>query len=158
MGSVKLMDSPVPFEKSYALPAAAMSKGHERFELATAIIERLADLAAVMAATAVAYETYELLRMGRQLHHSVSTILSAAFAFAALFVLVLDHGGTYKRANSLLRIRETERILRVTVQAFAVIFSITFFSSLMFSRWVPAWCSVIPDRSLVDGADLQVWF
>jgi exopolysaccharide biosynthesis polyprenyl glycosylphosphotransferase len=136
MGSVKLIDSVVPFESARAFPAAAISKGYERFEMATGFIERLADLVAVIGATAVASYTYELLRIGRQLHYSASTVFSAAFAFAALFVLMLDHGGAYKRANSLLRIRETERILRVTVQAFAVIFPITFFSSLMFSRWV----------------------
>ena len=114
----------------------AIPKSHERFEIATAFIERLADLAAVMAATMLAYATYELLQVGRHLHYSAGTVLQGAFGFAALFVLMLDHGGAYKRANSLLRIRETERILRVTVQAFSVIFPITFFSSLMFSRWV----------------------
>ncbi len=42
---------------------------------------------------------------------------------------MLDHDGAYKRANSLLRIRETERILRVTMQAFGVVFPVTFFFS-----------------------------
>ncbi|MGD0157997.1 MAG: exopolysaccharide biosynthesis polyprenyl glycosylphosphotransferase [Terracidiphilus sp.] len=96
----------------------------------------MADLAAVVAATVLAYATYELLQIGRQLHYSASVGLLAAFSFAVLFVLMLDHDGAYKRANSLLRIRETERILRVTVQAFAVVFLVTFFLSELFSRWV----------------------
>ncbi len=136
MGSVKLIDSAVPFETPYAFSATAIPNSYERFEIATAFIERMADLIAVMAATMLAYATYELLRMGRQLHYPASTVLLAAFGFAVMFVLMLDHEGAYKRANSLLRIRETERILRVTVQAFAMVFLVTFFLSHTFSRWI----------------------
>src|ERR1700684_3798638 len=107
MGSVKLIDSAAPFEGSYASRARATPKSYERFEIVTAFIERIADLAAVVAATILAYATYEVMQMGRQLHYSSSTVFLAAFGFAALFVLMLDQDGAYKRANSLLRIRET---------------------------------------------------
>jgi exopolysaccharide biosynthesis polyprenyl glycosylphosphotransferase len=136
MGSIKLIDTGVPFGEPYAFPAAGISKGHERFEMAAAFIERMADLAAVMAATMFARSMYQLLQVGRHLHYPVSTVLPAAFGFAVLFVLMLDHEGAYKPANSLLRIRETERILRVTVQAFSIVFLVSFFFSHMFSRWV----------------------
>jgi exopolysaccharide biosynthesis polyprenyl glycosylphosphotransferase len=136
MGSAKLIDSAAPFEASYAFRAVAIPKSYERFEIVTAFIERIADLAAVVAATTLAYATYEVMEIGRQLHYSASTVFLAAFGFAALFVVMLDHDGAYKRANSLLRIRETERILRVTVQAFGVVFLVTFFLSHFFSRWV----------------------
>ena len=136
MGSAKLIDSALPLEESRAFPAAAAPKGHERFEVAAAFIERMADLVAVMTATMLACSTYELLQVGRHLHYSASAVLPAAFGFAVLFVLMLDREGAYKPANSLLRIRETERILRITVQAFAVVFPVTFFFSERFSRWV----------------------
>src|SRR5665213_2125742 len=136
MGSVKLIDSPVPFEESCALPAAAMSKGHERFDLATAFIERLADLAAVMTATMLADGLYEFLQIGKRLHYPAGIFLPVAFGFSLLFVLMLEHDGAYNRANSLLRIRETKRILRVTAHTFSVVFPITFFLSEVFSRWV----------------------
>jgi exopolysaccharide biosynthesis polyprenyl glycosylphosphotransferase len=136
MGSVKLIDSAAPFEGSYAFRARATPKSFERFEIVTAFIERIADLAAVVAGTTLAYATYEVMQMGRQLHYSASTVFLAAFGFAALFVLMLDHDGAYKRANSLLRIRETERILRVTVRAFGIIFLVSFFFSQLFSRWI----------------------
>ena len=129
MGSIKMIDATAPFEGSYAFRAEAIPKSHERFEIVTAFIERIADLAAVMAATTMAYATYEVMEMGRQLHYSASTVFLAAFSFAALFVLMLDHDGAYNRANSLLRIRETERILRVTLQAFGIVFLVTFFFS-----------------------------
>jgi FlaA1/EpsC-like NDP-sugar epimerase len=136
MGSVKLIDSIEPFEASSAFPAEVTPKDQERFEVAAALIERLADLAAVMTAETLAYATYQILQIGKHLHYSAGAAFSICFGFAVLFVFLLDHDGAYKPANSLLRIRETERILRVTVQAFAVVFPITFFSSHAFSRWV----------------------
>ena len=61
-----------------------------------------------------------------------------AFIFSAVFVFMLDRYGVYKPANSLLRIRETERILRVSAQAFGAVFTVTFFLAYPFSRWVLA--------------------
>ena len=143
MGSIKLIGSALPFEGSYPFRSASIPKSFERFELVTAFIERIADLAAVVGATTLAYAMYEAMEMGRQLHYSASTVFLAALGFAILFVVMLDHDGAYKRANSLLRIRETERILRVTVQAFGVVFLITFFLSHLFSRWVVVLAVVI---------------
>jgi FlaA1/EpsC-like NDP-sugar epimerase len=89
-----------------------------------------------MSATFLSYFAYRSLGIGRALHYSVGTVSTAALAFAVVFVLMLDHDGAYKRANSLLRIRETERILRVTIQAFGVVLPASFFFSFLFSRWV----------------------
>ncbi len=136
MGSVKLIDSAVPFESPYAFSASAIPNSYERFEIATAFVERMVDLTVVLAATTLAYAMYQFLRIGRQLHYPASTVFLVGFCFAVLFVSMLDHEGAYKRANSLLRIRETERILRVTVQSFAIVFPVTFFFSHPFSRWI----------------------
>ena len=136
MGSVKIIDPAEPFEASCAFPAEAIPKSQQRFEIAAAFIERMADLAAVISATMLARSAYQFLQVGRHMHYPASTVLPAAFGFAVLFVLMLDHEGAYKPANSLLRIRETERILRVTVQAFSVVFLVSFIFSEMFSRWV----------------------
>jgi exopolysaccharide biosynthesis polyprenyl glycosylphosphotransferase len=136
MGSVKLIDSAVRFERSFSLPAAITPGSRERFEVAVDILERLADLVGVTVAAGFAYATYELLNVGKHVHYSAGNVTWAAFGFAILFVLMLDHDGAYRRANSLLRIRETERILRVTTQAFGLVFPVTFFFSQMFSRWV----------------------
>lgn len=51
---------------------------------------------------------------------------------------MLDHEGAYKQANDLLRIRETEQILRVTVYAFGVVFLVSFFISQLLSHWILA--------------------
>ena len=136
MASVKFIDPPLPFEASIAFQADAIQGRRERFDTATAVVERIADHLAVITAATLAYAVYGLGRMGRNLRYPDSTFLTAAFAFGVLFVLMLDHDGAYKRANSLLRIRETERILRVNLQAFSVVFPVIFFSSHLFSRWI----------------------
>jgi len=57
-------------------------------------------------------------------------------AFAALFVLLLDRDGAYRPANSLLRIKETERALRVSFQAFLFVCPLALIAAHLFSRWV----------------------
>lgn len=121
----------------------------EQFERAASILERMADLAAVWAAALLAYFAYVLLEVGKHLHYSIAAVLTAAFVFAAMFVLMLDHDGAYKRGNSLLRIRETERILRVSTQAFGLTFAVTFSFSHFFSRWVVALAVVFVPLLLV---------
>jgi exopolysaccharide biosynthesis polyprenyl glycosylphosphotransferase len=63
-------------------------------------------------------------------------VLGVAFALAVVMVLMLDRVGAYARGNSLLRVRETEQVLRVSVQAFLIAFAISFFASYLFSRWL----------------------
>src|ERR1035438_8391076 len=156
MSSVELIDQPVSIAGSSAFLTAAIPKTRERFEIVTSFLERVADLAAVMAAAVLACATYELLQIGKNLHYSAGTVLLAAFGFGVVFVLMLDHDGAYKRANSLLRIRETERILRVSTQAFALVFALTFFFSQRFSRWIVALAVVLVPLLLI--AEKQFMF
>jgi exopolysaccharide biosynthesis polyprenyl glycosylphosphotransferase len=79
---------------------------------------------------------YEVLHLGRQLHYPFHVVASAAAFFALLFVYLMDWDGGYQRGNSLLRIRETERILRVAVKTFLFVFPITFLAGHLFSRWL----------------------
>jgi len=113
-----------------------------RFEATVSIFERTADLFAVMAATLLGYSVYELSQIGKRLHYSASTAVLVSFVFSVVFVFMLDRDGAYKPANSLLRIRETERILRVSTQAFGVVFAVTFFLVYPFSRWMVALVAV----------------
>jgi len=136
MSSVEVLDSAVSAGRSSALPTTAIPKIHGRFEMAAALFERMADLVAVMLGSTLAYATYEFLRIGRQIHYSAGAVVLTAIGFSVVFVLMLDHDGAYKRASSLLRIRETERVLRVSTRAFSVLFPITFFVLQPFSRWV----------------------
>src|SRR5580692_8205980 len=130
MGSAQL-NSPAAVYPLFSTAAdARLSRA--RFEATTSFIERATDLAAVLSATFLSYFAYRSLGIGKALHYSVGTVSTAALAFAVVFVLMLDHNGAYKRANSLLRIRETERILRVTIQAFGIVLPASFFFSFLF--------------------------
>src|SRR5277367_2464699 len=64
------------------------------------------------------------------------TILAVASAFAIVMVLMLDRAGAYRRGNSLLRVRETEQVLRVSAEAFLIVFAMSFFTNVVFSRWL----------------------
>ena len=143
MGSAEI-NSPAGLYPAFS-KAGEARRSRAKFEVAASLIERVTDLASVMSASFLSYFVYRSLGIGRAIHYSVGTVATAAFAIAAVFVLMLDHDGAYKRANSLLRIRETERILRVTIQAFGIVLPASFFFSFLFSRWVVIWrssCSV----------------
>jgi exopolysaccharide biosynthesis polyprenyl glycosylphosphotransferase len=116
----------------------APQRARGRFEAFIGILERIADLAAVSTAALVAHYSYELSGIGKHLQYPPKVIVGTSLALAVLFVLMLDHAGVYQEGNSLLRIRETERILRVSVQAFTLMFLVAFFFGYPFSRWVVA--------------------
>ncbi len=118
--------------------AKALQRSRGRFEAFVGILERVADLAAVSTAALLAHYSYELSGIGKHLQYPPKVILGTSLAFAVLFVLMLDQTGAYQEGNSLLRIRETERILRMSVQAFGLVFLVAFFFSYPFSRWVIA--------------------
>jgi len=83
-----------------------------------AAAEKLLDFFAVLGAVYVAHALYQALEPQRVTAYTPSTILFCAAAFALLFVFLLERHGGYRPSMSLLAIRETERILRVTLQAF----------------------------------------
>lgn len=146
MASLQQLNQPVVSD--FAL-AAQPARSHGHFDFVVSVLERVADLVAVMTATTLAYYTYSLLQVGTRAHYSTSLVITAGFIFAVTFVALLDHGGAYELANSLLRIRETERVLRVCTQTFAVAFSITFFLPHCISRWTVALATVLVPLLLV---------
>jgi exopolysaccharide biosynthesis polyprenyl glycosylphosphotransferase len=134
MGSAQL-NNPAAVYPTFSVAGNAR-RSRAQFEAAASLIERLTDLVAVMTGALFSYFTYRSMGIGKSLHYSIGTLWITASAFAVVFVLMLDHDGAYRRSNSLLRIRETERILRVSIQAFAIVLPASFFFSFLFSRWV----------------------
>jgi exopolysaccharide biosynthesis polyprenyl glycosylphosphotransferase len=108
----------------------------ERFQMILSLVERAVDMAAVIAASLLGYAAYTFLEVGKRIHYPIGTVLTVGFVFSVAFIVMLDHDGAYKRDNSLMRIRETERILRVSTQAFGILFWVTFFFPSPFSRLV----------------------
>jgi exopolysaccharide biosynthesis polyprenyl glycosylphosphotransferase len=138
MGSVQLKK---PAWDAQAIPFTAgnaRQEARDRFEMFVGILERIADLVAVSTAALLAHYTYELSGIERHFQHPHKVIFGTSLAFAALVVLMLDHTGAYQEGNSLLRIRETERILRMSVQAFGLVFLLALFCNYPLFRWVIA--------------------
>lgn len=108
----------------------------ERFQSYLTKLEVFADFLTVIAAVMSSYAAYYILGLGRQVYYPLSLALGVSATFAAVIVLMLDRVGAYSRGTSLLRVRETEHILRVSMQALGFILCVSFFTSFLFSRWL----------------------
>jgi len=113
--------------------------------------EVLADFATIVLSVLFSYGIYSYLSLGRRLHYPTHAVLGLAVAFALVMVLMLDRVGAYRRANSLLRVRETEQVLQVSAQAFLIALAVSFFSSVLFSRWVLVLClALVPVALFIE--------
>jgi FlaA1/EpsC-like NDP-sugar epimerase len=122
--------------------SAAPSKNEARcatrnqFELSLTAIEVLADLLAVVLAVSGAFFAYQFLWPGSISSFQLSTVAFVSVAIAGLVVLLLDRDGAYCAGNSLLRIKETERSLRVSFQALLLVLLATYATGHLFSPWI----------------------
>ncbi len=139
------MAAPVPISGRSAEPlltarvadaVSTDSAGIMRFEYAVTACEMLADLVAVMVAAVFSYAVYRHFGFGKHLQYGTREHIALIFGFAVFFVLMLDRDGAYYRGNSLLRVKETERVLRVSALTFVLICPVTFFANFYFSRWL----------------------
>jgi exopolysaccharide biosynthesis polyprenyl glycosylphosphotransferase len=96
------------------------------FEVTFTFCERMADLFTVTSVILLSYHLFP----GQQEQFSHG----AVWAVGLLFLLMLDREGAYHAGNSLLRVKETERILRVSMQVYLLLMA----TSLLLVRF----CSV----------------
>lgn len=115
---------------------AGVVRRRSRFEHLASMAEVIGDFAAAAIGLIGAYGLYRVLGAGKQVVYSIQTVAVAAAAFALLFVLMLDREGAYGKGSGILRVRETERILRTSVQAFLLLLPVSLFSEHLVSRWV----------------------
>ncbi len=116
-----------------------------------AVLERLADAVAVSLSIIVADSFYHYFDLGRHIRYGQESLVAAAFFIGASFVITLDRSRGYQESNSLLGIRETERILRATAHTFLLILAFMFLSGQLISRWTCAIAVVlIPVFVLVE--------
>lgn len=73
------------------------------------------DFCAVVAAIWLAYWIHATWRGPVETQYSKNAVLAFAAGFAVVMVLLLEKHGDYRRCLSLLAVRETERLLRVTM-------------------------------------------
>src|SRR5579864_1663214 len=110
--------------------------------------EVIADLLVIVLSIVFGYSAYYHLALGKHILYGTQTVFAAAFGFATVMVLMLDRAGAYSRGNSLLRVRETEQVLRVSAQAFLVALAVSFSSGFLFSRWLLVFCFTIVPLAL----------
>lgn len=107
-----------------------------RFRSHLTKLEVLADFLTVIGAVMSGYSAYYFLGLGKQVYYPRPVVFGVSATFAAVIILMLDRVGAYSRGTSLLRVRETEHVLRVSMQALGFTFGVSFFTSFLFSRWL----------------------
>lgn len=112
------------------------TSGIPRFEFAVKACEMFADFLAVVIGVVLSYAIYRGVGLGKHLRYGTREHILVVLGFAIFFVLMLDRAGAYHRGNSLLRVKETERVLRTSALTFMLIFPASFFAQFYFSRWL----------------------
>jgi exopolysaccharide biosynthesis polyprenyl glycosylphosphotransferase len=122
------------------VPSSERQAAAMRLRQAIVLCEVIADLVTITAAVSLGYVIYDALELGKHIYYPAKAVVALAFVFAIVMVLMLDRVGAYRRDNSLLRVRETEQVLRVSVGAFLMVFAVSFFTNFLFSRWLLVLC------------------
>jgi exopolysaccharide biosynthesis polyprenyl glycosylphosphotransferase len=147
--SVELRKSPQTLvEEPLALNLQLVGAGEKRrapvsFRRFIVLCEVVADLVTITLGVTLGYVIYDSLGIGRHVYYPMRVVAAVAFLFAIILVLMLDRVGAYRRGNSLLRVRETEQVLRVLGEAFLLVLAVSFFTSFLFSRWLLVVCLVL---------------
>jgi exopolysaccharide biosynthesis polyprenyl glycosylphosphotransferase len=131
---------PAQVGKSYPISPSCRAATFRRVVVAC---EALADSLTITLSIALAYRATYDYWLGRHVYYPTRTVLGLAFALSAVMVLMLDRAGAYGRGNSLLRVRETEQVLRVCFEASFLAFIATLFSHFLFSRWLLLLCVIL---------------
>jgi FlaA1/EpsC-like NDP-sugar epimerase len=98
--------------------------------------EALLDAAMVVVCFLLANLAYHHLELGKRIVYPFFRVLVMAGLFAAVVVFLLERTGAYRSGISLLRVRETERIIRASIQAAAALFIISYLVNFLVSRWL----------------------
>lgn len=105
--------------------------------------ERFLDFSTILISLFTSYFLYATLHLGKHVLYSTAQLRWPGTIFAGVFVILLDHDGGYHSAGSLMRIRETERILRTVFLTFMLVFAVSFFMQRPISRWMITISAVI---------------
>ena len=146
--STEPLTSEIPFVDLRVLETGERRNSASHFRRAVVACEAVADVLTIILAVLLGYIIYSSFSLGRHIHYPTHAVLGLAFAFAVIMVLMLDRIGAYRRGNSLLRVRETEQVLRVSAQAFLIALAVSFFSSVLFSRWLLLLCLTLVPLAL----------
>jgi exopolysaccharide biosynthesis polyprenyl glycosylphosphotransferase len=115
------------------------------FRRVIVVCEVLADFLTIATAIRIGYFIYFAAAIGKHIRFPLSLIWAVALTFSAVIVLMLDRVGAYRKGNSLLRVRETEQVLRVSAEALMAVLLVSFFAHILVPRWLLVLClSIVP--------------
>jgi exopolysaccharide biosynthesis polyprenyl glycosylphosphotransferase len=112
------LSSVIPFPVRSEAQTDSATENIRRMELAINLVERLLDFVFLMAGVCSAYWIDAAWHGRTRVIAANESVLVAAAGFGLLIVLLLDKHGDYGSCLSLLAVRETERLLRVTISGF----------------------------------------
>lgn len=131
------------FELQLVQPVAKGSPVN--FRRVVAAVEVVADILTIAFAIRFGYLVYGTTAIGKHVNIPHRLVWSGACILAVVMVLMLDRVGAYRRGNSLLRVRETEQILRVSAQALVAVLAFSVFARILVPRWLVILCfSLVP--------------
>ncbi len=106
-----------------------------RFKVLASLTEILADFLTVLLSVLLILQLYPFAR--RLTSYGSAAVVTLVALFAAVVVFMLDHQGAYQWGESLLSIRETERVLRVSYQCWIALVVLSLFFEQYISHWLP---------------------
>jgi exopolysaccharide biosynthesis polyprenyl glycosylphosphotransferase len=121
-------------ENVVVVPSEQQARSRGRFRRAMTLIEALADFLTGVISICGAYYLYFSLNIGNHIQYPVREVVVVGCAVSLLIVLLMERDGAYNGGGSLLRIRETERAIRIPAQTLLVFLPITFLLNRSFSR------------------------
>jgi exopolysaccharide biosynthesis polyprenyl glycosylphosphotransferase len=116
------------------------------------LLEFVADFIAVFSSLYLAY--YVGFAIRKPIGYQSVELFSGTFALAIIFVLMLDREGAYRRGNGLLRVKETERVLRVSAQLFLLLFPIFYLAKAPFPVWQLIIAAILVPSALIAEKQL----
>lgn len=138
------------------IPAMGGTSAERRFAVSAqsfrrvmTVIEVGSDFLTSTAAVLAAYYTYFALSIGRHLYYPPKDLALLAIIVGLLVVFLFERDSAYRSGTSLMRIRETERALKIPSTALVLVLPLTWLIGQSFSRYVFMILAVILPVSLI---------
>lgn len=104
------------------------------FQKTLSVFEAAADFLVAAFGIFLANWLYFSLHIGKHIHYRPRQVGSVAAIVGLFVVLLLQMDGAYRSGGNMLHIRETERAIRIPVQALILLLPFSFLLNLYFSR------------------------
>lgn len=121
-------------ENLVVIPNERETRARGSFRRVMTFSEVLADFFTGVLSIYAAYYLYFSLHIGKHIQYPVKEVAVVGGVISLLIVLLLERDGAYNGGGSLLRIRETERAIRIPALALLLFLPVTLLLNRSFSR------------------------